>query len=78
MKPERCETYTVIISWSMFSIEKNSSRKNEGASTYFQNLSSYCLRPQNFIGDGSICEQSTLQQSQNQISFLPLHYEVKS
>ena len=62
----------------MLSIEKNSSANNEGASTLFQNLSGSLLKPRNFIGDGSICEHFTLQQSRNHLKFLPLHYEVKS
>ena len=78
MKPERCQTHTVIISWSMLSTEKNSSVNFEGASTLFQNLSGSLLKPRNFIGDGSICEHFTLQQSRNHLKFLPLDYEVKS
>ena len=78
MKPERCQTCTVIISWFMLSIEKNSSANKEGASTLFQNLSGSLLKPRNFIGDGSICEHFTLQQSRNHLNFLPLYYDVKS
>ena len=78
MKPERCQSCTIIISWSMLSIEKKLSSNNEGASTLFQNLSDSLLKPRNFIGDGSICEHFTSQQSPNHIQFLPLYYEVKS
>ena len=57
---------------------KKSSANYEGASTLFQNLSGSLLKPRNFIGDGSICEHSTWQQSPNNLKFLPLDYEVKS
>ena len=78
MNPERCQTCTVIISWSMLSIEKNSSANNEDTSTISQNLSGSLSKPRNFIGDGSICERFKLQQFPNHLKFLPLHYEVKS
>ena len=78
MNPERCQTCTVMISWSMLSIEKKSSANNEDTSTISQNLSGSLSKPRNFIGDGSICEDSTWQQSPNHLKFLPLHYEVKS
>ena len=77
MKLERCQTCTIIISWSMLSIEKKSFANNEGASTLFKNLSGSLLKLRNFIGDGSICEHFTMQQSRNHLNFLPLHYEVK-
>ena len=47
MKPERCQTCIVLISWSMLSIQKNSSANIEGASTLFQNLSGSVLKPRN-------------------------------
>ena len=78
MNPERCQTCTIMISWSMLSIEKKSSANNEDTSTISQNLSGSLSKPRNFIGDGSICEDSTWQQSPNHLKFLPLHYEVKS
>ena len=57
---------------------KKSSANNEDTSSISQNLSGSLSKPRNFIGDGSICEDSTWQQSQNHLKFLPLHYEVKS
>ena len=78
MNPEKCQTCAVMISWSMLSIEKKSSVDNEDTSTISQNLSGSLSKPQNFIGDGLICEDSTWQQSPHHLKFLPLHYEVKS
>ena len=57
---------------------KKSSANNEDMTTISQNLSCSLSKPRNFIGDGSICEDSTWQQSPNHLKFLPLHYEVKS
>ena len=57
---------------------KKSSANNEDTSTISQNLSGSLTKPRNFIGDGSICEHFTLQQSRNHLKFLQMHYEVKS
>ena len=76
MNPEKCQTCTVMISWSMLSIEKKSTTNNEDTSIISQNLSGSLSKPRIFIGDGSICEDSTWQQSPNHLRFLSLHYEV--
>ena len=78
MNSESCQTCTLMISWSMLSIEKRTSANNKDTSTIFQNLSGSLSKPRNVIEDGSICEDSTWQQSPNLLIFLPLHYEIKS
>ena len=57
---------------------KKSPSNKEDTSTISRNLSGSLSKTRIFIGDGSICEDSTWQQSPNHLSFLPLHYEVKS
>ena len=78
MNSERCQTCTVMISQRVFIIQKMSCSNKEDTSTISQNLSGSLSKPRNFIGDGSICEDSTWQQSPYHLKNLPLHYEVKS
>ena len=56
-------------------IKKSCSNK-EDTSTISQNLSGSLSKPRIFIGDGTICKDSTWQQSPNHLRFLSLYYEV--
>ena len=60
----------------MLSVQKKSCSNKGDTSTISQNLSGSLSKPRIFIGDGSICEDSTWQQSPTHLRFLSLHYEV--
>ena len=78
MNSERCQTLYSNVFMVYVEHRKKSSANNKDTSAISQNLSGFPSKPRNFIGDGSICEDSTWQRSPNHLKFLPLHYEVKS
>ena len=78
MNPGKFQTCTVTISYRMLIIQKISCSNKEYTSTISQNLSGSLSKPRIFIGDGSICEDSTWQQSPNHFKISPLHCDVNS
>ena len=57
---------------------RKSFSNKECTSTISQNLSGSLSKPWIFIGDGSICEDSTWEQSPNHFKISPLHCDVSS
>src|SRR3954467_5645651 len=62
----------------MLIIQKISCSNKKYTSTISHNLSGSLMKPRIFIGDGSICEDSTWQQYPNHFNFLPLHCDGNS
>ena len=78
MNTKHRQNCMVMVSLCILNIEKSIFKQRRYINQVSKSKRFPLETTKTFIGDASICEDSTCQLSSKQLNFLPLHYEVKS